>query len=179
MYGKIVLNLLLVFLIVLIQIGFISGLPFYFTSLNLILIVLVFVLENDNFKIALIWALVAGFLLDMYYFKTFGVYFLGLFLALLLMNFLLIHFFTNRSLYSFLALIFFGHLAFRIFYYIYKLFLNLIFHINFVYNFNLIFFKNELVALGMNIIMVIISFYIFSFLTSSFSPVFLSRGKKK
>ena len=178
MYGKIIINLLLAFLVVLLQLGFISGLPLYFASLNLILISLVFILEISDLKTALLWVLAAGFLIDIYYFKSPGTYFLSLLAAIFLMDFLLEHFFTNRSLYSFLALIFFGHLIFKFSWYIYKFLLSFVFKDSFDYILNFMFLKNEIIELFINMMAVAIGFYIINFVGSNFKPVFLIKKRK-
>lgn len=184
MYGKIVLNLFLVFSVVLLQLGFISGLPLYLNSLNLILIILVFILEIKNFKLSYAWALTAGVLMDLYYFNVPGSYFFSLLVSVFVMNFLLENFFTNRSLYSFLALTFFGQLVFRFSWFIYNFSLSFILKDNFDYIFNFshlgrfVFFKNELISLALNCLAVIVGFYIMSFVGSNFKPVFLVKRKK-
>ncbi len=178
MYARIALNLFLIFCVFLLQLGFISGLPLYLNSLNLILIFLVFLLETKTFKIPFIWAFTAGFLMDLYYFNIPGNYLFSLLISLFLMNFLLKNFFTNRSLYSYLALIFFGNLIFKIIWYFYNFVLSFILKNNVAYTFNFLFFKKELISLGINILAVAIGFYIISFIGSNFKPVFLLRKKR-
>jgi rod shape-determining protein MreD len=178
MYGKIIINLFLVLFVILLQLGFISGLPLYLSSLNLILIILVFILEIKNFKMSYLWAFMAGFLMDLYYFNAPGNYFFSLLIAVFFMNFLLENFFTNRSLYSFLALTFFGHLIFKFSWYIYNFSFSLISKSNFTYTFNFLFLKNELISLGLNWLAVVMGFYIVNFIGSNFKPVFLMRKKK-
>jgi len=177
MYKKIFFNLFLVFFLVFFQISFVSALPFNLSSLNLILIVFVFLLELKDLKTTLIWVLGSGFLIDIFYFHTAGVYLLSFFISFLFMSFLLRHFFTNRSLYSFLALIFFGQIIFKISYYSYRFLIDFIMRKNFNYIFNLEFFKNEFIVLGINILAVTIFFYFFIYFSSNFKPVFLFKRK--
>lgn len=88
----------------LLQFSFISALPDPFRQFNLILIMLIFTLFFLNFQIALIAALVAGFWLDVMSFNFFGFYILIFFLVILLAQWVLKDWLTNRSFYSLLAI---------------------------------------------------------------------------
>ncbi|KKR21890.1 MAG: hypothetical protein UT48_C0002G0023 [Parcubacteria group bacterium GW2011_GWE2_39_37] len=103
MYSKI-FNILLAFGLAIFQLGFVSGLPGYLSSLNLIIIVLLFILVLGDLKTALFWSLVTGFLVDLFSFTPFGLNLISLTITIIATNFLLVGFFTDRSLYSFLTL---------------------------------------------------------------------------
>jgi len=105
MYSKIILNIILILSIVIIQLSFISGLPAQLNNLNLILVILIFILGLINLDLAVWWVIGAGILLDMFYFMPFDLYLVCLSLTIIITNFLLTNFFTDRSLYSFFALV--------------------------------------------------------------------------
>ncbi len=178
MYSKIFLNSIFALALVICQLAFISGLPWWFSKINLILAVLVFILALRDFKTAAVWVIVIGFLLDLYSFLPFGFYLVGLFLTLLLADFLLTGFFTDRSLYSFLALIFFSTIF-------YEFFLNLMIYFGNFFseraNFFLLeksFWLSVSAQIILNSITVFCIFYVISFVSKKLKPVFLIRNKK-
>lgn len=89
---------------VLLQFSLISALPDPFRQFNLILIVLIFILFFLDFRLSLFSALIAGFLLDVISFNFFGFYLLILLFTLLLAQWILKNWLTNRSLYTLAAL---------------------------------------------------------------------------
>jgi|SRR3990167_4268899 len=101
---KIITNIILIIGLGAAQISLISGLPSLAGNLNLVLVVLIFILGFLNFNFAVWWSVGIGFLLETYSFLTFGTYLFSLSLTIIIANWLLNYFFTNRSLYSFLAL---------------------------------------------------------------------------
>ncbi|MDP2708690.1 MAG: hypothetical protein Q8O93_01385 [bacterium] len=104
MATKIITNIILIMALSAAQIAFISALPGLAVNLNLVLVVLIFILGFSGFDLAAIWSLALGFILETYSFLPFGAYLASLILTVVIANFLLNYFFTNRSLYSFLAL---------------------------------------------------------------------------
>lgn len=103
-FWKIFSNLLLPFLLSVVQLSFINSLPVWLDSGNLVLVILLFVLAFSGLSRAWLWAIVSGAILDVYSFSPFGMNIAGLFLAVAAAFFLLTYVFTNRSLYSFLAI---------------------------------------------------------------------------
>jgi len=99
---------LLALIIVILQLGFINSWPFWFDRINLVLLALILFLFFFDFKTSWPLVLIMGFFLDALSFEFFGAYSLTLFFTLLISDFLLINFFTNRSAYSFVALTFFA-----------------------------------------------------------------------
>jgi len=177
MYSKIFLNLILIIFLVICQLSFIGGLPWLFNKLNLILIVLIFILGLKDLKTALWWSIGVGFLFDVYSFSPFGFYLISLLFTVLVINFLLTSFLTDRSLYSFLALTFFATIF-------YEFFLNLIIYMgNFFIartNFFILtreFWANISVQIILNLLTVFILFYVVSFLSQRLKPVFLIRKR--
>ena len=90
--------------LVLFQSSFISALPNPFRQFNLVLVVLMFTLFFIDFRTALISALAAGFWLDVFSFNFFGLYLLIFFIVLLLAEWILKNWLTNRSFYALVAL---------------------------------------------------------------------------
>ena len=177
MYIKIILNILLIMALAVVQLSFVSGLPGWLKFLNLILIALVFVLAVADLKLALWWGLGAGLLLDIFSFQPFGIYMVCLGLTLLAANFLSKNFFTDRSLYSFFALIFFSSFIFEFFF----IFLNYLAQpsgggeVAFLnYNFWSSFLKQTIV----NLAAVAVIFYALNFISKRLRPVFLVRQRK-
>lgn len=89
---------------VIFQFSFISALPNPFRQFNLVLIVLIFILFFLDFRLSVFSSLIAGFWLDILYFNFFGFYLLILFIMVLLAQWILKNWLTNRSLYTLLAL---------------------------------------------------------------------------
>jgi len=104
MIVKIITNTILIISLGVVQIALVSGLPGMFSNLNLVLVILIFILGFSGFNLAVLWAVGLGFLLEVFSFLPFGAYLFSLSLAVIIANWLLNYFFTNRSLYSFLAL---------------------------------------------------------------------------
>lgn len=175
MYLKIFLNLILIVALIIGQLSFISSLPFGLNNFNLILVILIFILMLKGFKMALWWAMGAGFLLDIYSFSPFGIYLISLFLTILLANFLLVNFFTDRSLYSFMVLAFFSTLFYNLLFYLSALSTGMLG--KGVITFNKEFWLNLGTQLFLNLLFVFLFFYVISFASKRLKPVFLERGK--
>lgn len=110
---QIIFLICLIFAAAIVQYSFIFALPTFFSSFNLILIILVFSLFFYDFRSALGVALVGGFWLDLFSFHFFGFYILGLFLTAWLADRILRGWLTNRSLYSFGLLMLLATLAYN------------------------------------------------------------------
>ncbi len=104
MTAKIITNIILIISLSVVQIALVSGLPAPAGNLNLALVVLIFILGFSGFNFAAWWAVGVGFLFEIFSFLPFGAFLIGLSLTVIIANWLLNYFFTNRSLYSFLAL---------------------------------------------------------------------------
>ena len=117
-YWRFIFYFLLVWVLVITQIGFINSLPYGWNRIDLIIWGLILFLFFFDYKVTLGLALGMGFLLDIFSFEFFGIYLLTLFLTVLISEFLLNNFFTNRSTYSFLALTFFTTLFYNFTFYL-------------------------------------------------------------
>ena len=176
MTTKIITNIILIISLGVAQIALISGLPGLAGNLNLALVVLIFILGFSGFNFAAIWTIGVGFLLEVFSFLPFGTYLISLSLTIIIANFLLTYSFTNRSLYSFLALTCLATV-------IYELIINF---------FVLIFVETNSIALimaggfwlslleqvGLNLLFTFIIYYIIYFLGRNLNPAFLVHPVK-
>ena len=178
MYSKILLNTILILSLVIIQLSFISGLPAGLNNLNLILVILIFILALINLDLAVWWTMGIGVLLDMFSFAPFGVYLVCLSLTIIITNFLLINFFTDRSIYSFFALAGLATVVYGILLagagYLLQLIgggeLGLILNKNF--------WLAQLSRLCLNLLATLVIFYFVSFIGKRLKPVFLVKHTK-
>jgi len=107
MTKKILINSIYVIflsIIAILQIAFFSAWNGFFSSLNLIIIFLVFILFFYNLKAALIAAFIFAFWLEIFSFNFFGIFIISLLLTLYIIEKLSFSWLTNRSLYSFIIL---------------------------------------------------------------------------
>lgn len=177
MFGKILINLFLILAIFSFQTAFISSLPAWLSGFNFIIIAIVFILIIGNLETALWWSIGCGALLDFFSFSNFSIHIISLILSVISAYFLLKYFFTNRSLYSFLALSGLALLFYDLLLFLLN-FLSLFFKsadVSIAVNFNSI--KNEVIYLIINLFLVVILFYLINFITNKFKPVFLYRKK--
>lgn len=169
MYSKIIFNIIPILLLAMTQMSFISGLPAGLNNLNLILIILIFILSLVNLETAMWWAVGAGFLLDVFSFMPFGAYSACLFLTIAAANFLLVNFFTDRSLYSFLALAGIATV-------IHEFFLTVVkFLANTPASLSSGFWMEKISRLGFNLLAVLLIFYLVHYISNRLKPVFLMR----
>ncbi len=110
--------LLLAAVFFIIQLSFANSLTGFFSGINFVLLYLIYVFIFYDLKTSLIVGLFSGFLLDLFSFYFFGVYSVSIIITIFIVNFLLLNLFTNKSIYSFLAL----GLFFSIFYYLFSSF---------------------------------------------------------
>jgi rod shape-determining protein MreD len=162
-------------ILVLVQFSFISALPFGLGNFNLALVALIIILMVSGFNISLWWAIGLGFLLDVYSFLPFGVYLTCFFLTILAANFLLSNFFTDRSLYSFMALIFLSSVCFNFLFYSFSYFWGTFGAEPAVVIFGKEFLINLVWQIFLNILAVFLLFYITNFVSKRLRPVFLGR----
>jgi len=174
-YRLLIFNVLAALILVFIQQGLLTGLPFGLASLNLPLVALIFILVFTDLKTAFYWAVGLGFLLDLFTFYPFGAHLLSFSLTLLVVFLLLEKFFTNRSLYSFLALITAASVFYQLFLLITAGLINLFTGaagVDLGINFWL-FAGRELVF---NLTAAIAIYYFQNFLSNRLKPVFLQKS---
>jgi hypothetical protein len=176
MIAKIIINILLIIGLGAAQMAFISGLPGPFNNLNLVLVILIFILGFTSFNFAVSWTMGMGFMLEVFLFLPFGVYLVSLILMIIIASFLLDYFFTNRSLYSFLALVFLSTIIYEL----------IISSLAFIFmgtdaNFfpaSLDFWQAILKQIGFNLLATVFIYYLVHFFGNNLQPVFLTRNKK-
>ncbi len=107
MLKKILINsayIIFLSLIAILQIAFFSAWGGFFSSLNLIIIFLIFILFFYNLKSALIAVFIFAFWLEIFSFNFFGIFIISLLLTLYIIDKISFSWLTNRSLYSFIIL---------------------------------------------------------------------------
>ncbi len=177
MYLKILINFILIVFLVSLQGAFIPALPSYFSNINILLVFLVFTLIVNGIDRALFYAFFAGIIMDIFSFMPFGTYSFSFIFSILAANFLQINFFTNRSLYSFLALTASATILSFLFSVIFNLLVSLFFTENYL-SLNNELYLSAVYQLFINTILMVFVYYLTSYLSKSFRPVFLSKGKK-
>jgi len=175
-YKSIILSIFSAAILAICQFSFISSLPLYLANLNFVVVVLIFVLVLNGLEKCLWWTAVAAFLFEVYAFSPFGAYFISYFAALVAADFLLNNFFTDRSLYSFSALVFFAtifyNFIFSIIIYLFGIFTGgagILF-------FKVYFWKILGIELALNLFAGAILFYVSSLINRKLRPVFLKKG---
>lgn len=177
MYKKYLLHFFIIIFIFTVETAFISGLPLYLSNLNLLLVALIFVLGLGDLEIAVLYSLCLGILVDIFSFSFFGVHTASLILTILSANFFLVKFFTDRSLYTFLALVGLATV-------IYEFFINgLDFIISVLSNhermaiWNSAFLKAEFYQIAYNLAASFLVFCLVHYISNSLKPVFLLKKK--
>ena len=173
MIAKIITNIILIIGLSMAQIALVSGLPLLAGNLNLALVILIFILGFSSFNFSAWWVAGVGFLLEIFSFLPFGAYLVSLSLTIIIANWLLNYFFTNRSLYSFLALTGLATV-------IYELIINLFVFIFDAANSAASFTEGSfwlfmLEQIGLNLLFTFIIYYIIYFLGRNIKPVFLIK----
>lgn len=177
MHKKYFFHILIIIIIFAVENSFLSGLPLYLNRLNLMLIALVFVLGLVNLTAAVLWSIGFGILLDIYSFSFFGINVVSLILTVLLVNFFLVKFFTDRSLYTFLALTGLATV-------ICELLSSALGHIGgilsgkeIIATWNGDFFKAEFFQISFNLAAAFLIFYSVHYISKRLRPVFLLKKK--
>ena len=176
-YFKIFLNCLAIILLAAMQLGAVTAWAYPFNNVDLVIITLVFLLMILNWQIAILWALGAGLILDFYSFPWVGVNLASLLVALLAGIFLLNHFFTNRSLYSFLAITTSAYLLRLISFYLGVYLVAVLTQTDTGINLNRYFFLGKFYGLLISWIIVWLLFYSLTFISRRFKPFFLTTRK--
>ena len=164
--------------LVIFQLGFINGLPHWLGEMNLIVVILIFILSIKGEKTVLWWSVLTGVLLDIFSFTPFGFNVINLSLIVIFSYFLLERFFTNRSLYSFLALILFASCCYRL------LEAGVVYLIGFISSNELIFYLDkdfwfrQAGGVGVDLIITVIIFYLLSLFSHALKPMFLLKRNR-
>ncbi|MFH1662003.1 MAG: hypothetical protein ABIA02_02820 [Candidatus Falkowbacteria bacterium] len=176
MYSRIAVNSILILSLVIFQLAVINGMPAGINNLNLILVVLIFILSLMNLDLAMWWSIGAGFFLDIFLLAPFGFYLISLSLTVVIANFLLIHFFTNRSLYTFFSLVFLSSIIYEVFLNFFWFLIRLISGKEIIVVINSGFWASKLTQLIFNLIATLIIFNLINFISKKLKPVFLVKN---
>jgi cell shape-determining protein MreD len=175
MYIRIGLNAILIFIFAILQFGLISALPGIFGQIDLFISALIFVLALFGYRTAFWWAFFLGIICDSMSFLPFGVYLAAFIVLLAGINFLLKNFFTNRSLYSFLALAVFSVFIFKLIVYSSSEMFYFWGLSGAKLDFSKAFWLNEFYYLMVNLIFIAFVFYAINFVSRRLKPAFLIR----
>ncbi len=175
MYIKIGISAILIFIFAIIQFGLISSLPGFLSQINLFVSALIFVLALFGYRTAFWWAFFFGIISDIMSFLPLGVYLAAFIVLLAGTNFLLNNFFTNRSLYSFLALAVFSMLIFKLITFFSSEMLYFWGFSGADLNFNRVFWLNEFTYVAVNLVFITLVFYAINFVSRRLKPAFLIR----
>lgn len=176
MYSRILLNLFLVIFLVIFQVSFIGALPGIFSDLNLILVSLLYILGFSGLEYVFWWSVGTGVLLDFFSFVPFGSNMMSFIIVILLINFLLENFFTNRSLYSFLVLGFVAISLFEFFLYFFSGVISFLTRNDFNLVFDISFWRHEASIIFINLVFIFIFFYIYNMFGSKLKLSFLIKN---
>jgi len=171
MLKSILQRILFVLALVFLQVSFFPVLT-PFSQFNFVLVCLLFLGFVYNFKSSLLYALVIGFILEIYSALPFGAIIIALLLALFACEKIFISILTNRSFYTILILTFVATALYQITIFGFLNLKVLAMFENFEYA---MFLKssviNALYALTMNLIFSSLLYWVFSFFTKRFSAI--------
>jgi len=177
MYFRLAIKILLILLIPAVQFSFIAGLPAGLNNLNIILLAIIFILALSGFGKSVWWALSMGIFMDIISFSAFGLFTLSFLLVAITANFLLDHFFTNRSLYSFIALTTLTICFYNLIYYIFKYLGGFLNDKIILSGINENFWYSLLAQIVFNLLAVLIIFYVINYSSNRLKPVFLQKNE--
>lgn len=162
-------------LLAIIQTSFISGLPEVIRNVDLVVVFLLVILAVSDLKTTLIYAIIAGYVMDLISFLPFGIYLLSLSFTIFLGYLLLVSYFTNRSLYSFTTLAAFTTLVYWLFLRLLDGVFSLVTGHPLHYGISIYSIVDLFYSLVLNILLSIIAFQIINFVSHRLRPVFLLR----
>lgn len=171
--GQIIIFFILSSAVAIWQFSLINVLPGIWGQINLVLVIAVFTLFFFDWRSVLFYTAVSGFWLDLMSFEFFGLYLSALFLTSFLTYLILKNLLTNRSFYSFFALITMATI-------IYNLSIAILFYFSFGANgLSLFAYRSFYLALFYQIIwslfLALALFNLATVLTKSFKPFFLVK----
>ncbi|NTU98427.1 hypothetical protein HGA64_00240 [Candidatus Falkowbacteria bacterium] len=155
--------------------GFVAALPGYAGNVDLVVVCLLFLLIVADLRVALIISLLAGYFMDIFSFLPFGVNLISLLLTVSCCYALLTSFFTNRSLYSLMAL---TAIATAINWSMFRLSDSILAPLSGLessFDMTLSTWTNLLFRLGMNLLLCLVFFQVVNFSTNKLRPVFLFK----
>lgn len=177
MYKNIIIIILLIFLIFF-QMSFVTAFAAPFSNLNLILSICVFTVLIYDFSTAAKLGLLLSLIMEIYSSMVFGVILVSLFITIIALYLLFINLFTNKSLYSLITLSALGTIVYGL---LITLFNNLFYYLgvsNFKFILNYNFLLNYFFEILLNIVVLIMFFYLYNFLTKELKAYFIVPKKQ-
>lgn len=116
-YFKILGFIFLALLLFLIQFSLINSWSGFWARFDLILFFIIWLFIFRDFKTSILFSFIIGIIIDIFSFYPFGFYTFSFLLTLVVANFVWQNFFTNRSIYSFLAVSLFITIFYNLFLY--------------------------------------------------------------
>jgi cell shape-determining protein MreD len=175
-YAQFIGYILAALLLVLLQAGFISGLPDGIRGVDLIMIFLLVVLVVTNLRTVFLLTVLCGYFMDVFSFQPFGIYLISYSLTTLFGHFLLVSFFTNRSQYSFLALVGIS----TVFYGLFLRISDMIFSVSLGEPLHYAMSVHDSLSLALrlslNLLVALLSFQLVNFASHRLKPVFIFKG---
>lgn len=115
MWKKNILLIIIVFFLFLLQVSFFAPSEFWQINFQLVFLFLLILLliSNQSLFYTLVWAIIAGFFLDLFSQFIFGTYIFTFCLSLIAVYFIFRKFLTNRSYYSLALLVLIGTFIFN------------------------------------------------------------------
>ena len=174
MYYKLAINILLIGFLIIFQLSFIRTLPGWFMHLDIIIVFLVYIVSLAQLRTIWWWVIGTGVLLDFLAFTPFGFHLLGISVMAVVVYYLKNSYFTNRSLYSFLALTAAATLSYGLFCGLLNIISALALSAPLDVFTSQFFWLAQGRVIIMNLIFSILIFYIITFFTKRYRPVFIN-----
>lgn len=171
---RVLLHLSLAFLAVTVEVGVFKKIMFPFNQITIILPAVIFLMVVFNLNRALWWAVVGGFLLDLFSVLPFGSSAAALALSVAATHKLFIRFFTNRSLYSLVFLLMLGTILYKCVTVCLSFVPVILGDGTRLFYFNLYFLKNFLALVVANIFVVSAMFFATNLFSKRLKPVYVS-----
>ncbi|NQT49315.1 rod shape-determining protein MreD [Candidatus Kuenenbacteria bacterium] len=177
---KFIKHFLLLFSLLIAQIAVVPALPGNFKNLNVILISLVFICIVYRFYLGVSYALILGFVLELYSALPFGAMILSLMLTLYVIYKIFQHLLTNKSFYTLAGLSILATVIYNGFIYVYlvALYFNQTKDLQLIKQLSVLSGVNILWQLLFNIIFVTILFIFFHVSSTRFKAVFVDTVKR-
>lgn len=175
-YAQLIGYIMAALSLVLLQLGFISGLPDFIRGVDLILIFLLIVLVITNLRTVFLLTVMCGYFMDVFSFQPFGVYLISYSLSILVGYFLLVSFFTNRSQYSFLALVGISTIFYGMFLRMTDAIMSLMLAQPLHYSMSAGSSLSFAMQLALNMLVSLVAFQFVNFASHRLKPVFIFKG---
>jgi cell shape-determining protein MreD len=174
-YFKLALQIFLSYCLIVLQFTFISSVnvPFNLINLPLILLILIVILGRKNYY--LYFAFLIGFIFDIFSFDIFSIYIISFLSTAITSRYLQLSFFTNRSIYSFIAITAFATIMFNFTYQIINFIINVYQSSDIIFLTQAWFWQALSYKLILHSIIIVLLFYVIKFTSRRLRPYLLAR----